>query len=338
MSVVGVKIAELPQLLTPQADDKIPVQHGQSTYKINYEDLIGPQGPKGDTGATGPQGAKGDTGDTGPQGPKGDTGDITPEAQAAANAAAASAAAAELSNAAAATSAANAEDSADRAEQAMVSKVDVSDIANNLTTTTAGKVLDARQGKVLADDVGATQSGLAIIVDGDTAAMAVPVGDYAYIRNNTHGLAEGLYTNTSSGAFPVSGGTANSTIFTAVSGGVLNALNSNMSNWEDITSQCTWASSTYFNTTYQKAVFVNKALKLVNISFMTNAGVPNTTKLVELPSIISIPAQFFLESPDSGCVRVQRYSTSSFSGVMESHGSMSNSGESHTTNVMIPYI
>ena len=35
----------------------------------------GPQGPKGDKGDTGPQGPKGDTGDTGPQGPKGDTGD-----------------------------------------------------------------------------------------------------------------------------------------------------------------------------------------------------------------------------------------------------------------------
>lgn len=34
----------------------------------------GPQGPKGDTGATGAQGSKGDTGATGPQGPKGDTG------------------------------------------------------------------------------------------------------------------------------------------------------------------------------------------------------------------------------------------------------------------------
>ena len=34
----------------------------------------GPQGPKGDTGATGPQGPKGDTGATGATGPKGDTG------------------------------------------------------------------------------------------------------------------------------------------------------------------------------------------------------------------------------------------------------------------------
>ena len=35
----------------------------------------GPQGEKGDTGATGPQGPQGDPGATGPQGPKGDTGD-----------------------------------------------------------------------------------------------------------------------------------------------------------------------------------------------------------------------------------------------------------------------
>ena len=39
----------------------------------------GAQGPKGDTGATGPQGPKGDTGATGPQGPKGDTGATGPQ-------------------------------------------------------------------------------------------------------------------------------------------------------------------------------------------------------------------------------------------------------------------
>ena len=35
---------------------------------------VGPQGPKGETGAQGPQGGKGDPGETGPRGPKGDTG------------------------------------------------------------------------------------------------------------------------------------------------------------------------------------------------------------------------------------------------------------------------
>lgn len=39
----------------------------------------GDQGLKGNTGATGPQGPKGDTGATGPQGPKGDTGPQGPQ-------------------------------------------------------------------------------------------------------------------------------------------------------------------------------------------------------------------------------------------------------------------
>ena len=68
------------------------------------------------------------------------------------------------------------------------------------------------------------EDGLAIIVNGDTCSTAVPIGGYAYIKNNTHGLAEGLYTNTSASAFPTSGGTANSSVFTAVSGGGLNSL------------------------------------------------------------------------------------------------------------------
>ena len=63
----------------------------------------------------------------------------------------------------------------------------------------------------------ALENGLAYIVDGDTCTTAVPVGGYAYIKNNTHSLTEGLYKNTSASAFPTSGGTADSTVFTAVS-------------------------------------------------------------------------------------------------------------------------
>ena len=46
--------------------------------------IKGPQGPKGDTGATGPQGPQGIQGETGPQGPqglKGDTGDTGPQGE-----------------------------------------------------------------------------------------------------------------------------------------------------------------------------------------------------------------------------------------------------------------
>lgn len=73
------------------------------------------------------------------------------------------------------------------------------------------------------------QNAIAIIVDGDSAGQAVPVGGYAYIKNNTHGLTDGLYINSGSAAFPVTGGTADSTTFSAVSGGGLNSLNSNIS-------------------------------------------------------------------------------------------------------------
>lgn len=59
--------------------------------KVNLGRVVGPQGPKGETGAPGPkgdtgpqgpQGIKGDTGERGPQGPqgiKGDTGERGPQ-------------------------------------------------------------------------------------------------------------------------------------------------------------------------------------------------------------------------------------------------------------------
>lgn len=103
-------------------------------------------------------------------------------------------------------------------------KLDKASVYNALDKTTSGFALDARKGAALNDSLSATQSGIAIIVSGDMASMAVPVGGYAYIKDNTHGLAEGLYTNTSSAAFPTVGGTADSTVFTAVSGGGLNTI------------------------------------------------------------------------------------------------------------------
>lgn len=74
----------------------------------------------------------------------------------------------------------------------------------------------------LNDNIAKLREGVAIVVDGDTAALAVPVGGYAWIRNNGHGLTDGMYKNTSSSAFPVSGGTADSTVFTDVQNGAVN--------------------------------------------------------------------------------------------------------------------
>lgn len=68
------------------------------------------------------------------------------------------------------------------------------------------------------------RDAIAIIIDGDVAGQAVPVGGYAYIKNNTHGLTDGLYINSGSAVFPATGGTADSTTFTAVSAGGFNDL------------------------------------------------------------------------------------------------------------------
>ena len=92
----------------------------------------------------------------------------------------------------------------------------------------------------------AVPGSIAIIVDGDTAGTAIAPGQYAYIRNNTHGLAEGLYKNKSSSAFPTSGGTADSTVFEAVSGGGLNSAKTKYVDVTDIVLQdLTWDTSTY---------------------------------------------------------------------------------------------
>ena len=47
--------------------------------KVDLGQVVGPQGPQGNTGAQGPQGEKGETGARGPQGVKGDTGPQGPQ-------------------------------------------------------------------------------------------------------------------------------------------------------------------------------------------------------------------------------------------------------------------
>ena len=121
----------------------------------------GPQGPKGDTGATGPQGPqglKGEKGDTGPQGPQGEKGDpgtitidtslSTTSTNAVQNKAIATAV-----NDKANTTHTHSISEVTSLQTNLNAKVNTSDIANNLTTTASGKVLDARQGKALKDYV-----------------------------------------------------------------------------------------------------------------------------------------------------------------------------------------
>lgn len=100
---------------------------------------------------------------------------------------------------------------------------DITDIQDDITDI-QGDITDI-QGDITSLETNTENlaGGLAYIVDGDTATVAVPANGYAYIKNNTHGLSEGLYINASGATFPVSGGTATSSIFTPASG-VLNNL------------------------------------------------------------------------------------------------------------------
>lgn len=74
------------------------------------------------------------------------------------------------------------------------------------------------------------QAGLAIVADGDTHA-AITAGQYVYVRNNTHSLAEGLYV---ASANVSANGNITGSNMTAVSGGGLNALNSKIANFNSV--------------------------------------------------------------------------------------------------------
>lgn len=125
------------------------------------EQLASLKGPKGDTGAQGPAGPKGDKGDIGPQGPQGEKGDkgdpgaitidtslSTTSTNAVQNKAIATAV-----NGKANTTHTHEISEVTNLQTNLNNKVNTSDIANNLTTTASGKVLDARQGKALKDYV-----------------------------------------------------------------------------------------------------------------------------------------------------------------------------------------
>lgn len=81
--------------------------------------------------------------------------------------------------------------------------------------------------------INAIERGLAIVVDGNNASSAVPVGALAYLKNNENGLQEGLYANVSNTPYPTTGGTADANVFTAVPN-VLNSLKQDLSTVETI--------------------------------------------------------------------------------------------------------
>lgn len=115
--------------------------------------------------------------------------------------------------------------------------VKTTDIANNLTTTTGGKVLDARQGKVLKDGLDRTDNGIAIVINGNqtTHTGGVAVGEYVIVRNSTiSGITDGSYK----AAQAIPANTAiDSTYLEAVDGGGLNDIQQSMVKKVTITPQ-----------------------------------------------------------------------------------------------------
>ena len=60
------------------------------------------------------------------------------------------------------------------------------------------------------------ESAIGIVVDGDSASAIVNPETIVFIKNNTHGLNDGIYKNISGAIFPISGGTADVTVFSQV--------------------------------------------------------------------------------------------------------------------------
>ena len=148
----------------------------------------------------------------------------------------------------------------------------LADIDAELLSDIQGDISDIQA--AISGGLGPSGDGLAYIVDGDTAAVAVPAGAYAFIKNNTHSLADGFYQNTSGSSFPTSGGTADSTVFTAVpSEGVLNSLNNKIKLFPDVTnilSDSHAAGSVLNYTATQDCYFIGWATRTADTKVMLN--------------------------------------------------------------------
>ena len=109
------------------------------------------------------------------------------------------------------------------------SGLDPSDIANNMTTTEAGKVLDARQGKVAKDMIDGLAASMGIVEDGDTATHAIAKGQYVIWKKALYTADAAITVGTT---LVATGGSKN---LTAVENGGLNALNASSFHKPDYT-------------------------------------------------------------------------------------------------------
>ena len=243
-SGTDVSIGEyvLIQTQAGQTDNGKVYEKGNSSWLfiVQMAGVQGPAGPQGPQGIQGVQGEKGDTGERGPQGEQGIQGVQGPAGPAGEGV----------------PTGGNAGEYLRKLSGADYD-TDWEAPVNNLTETAAGKVLDARQGKVLSDSLANTQDAIAIGANGDSHA-AIASGQAVFVRGHSS-LANGLYWAKTAIAQNAALSTSN---LTADSVGGFNALKADVdtlqskSNPVVITSSTSLASLTTSSTSGGKGIAI----------------------------------------------------------------------------------
>ena len=189
----------------------------QAKMSGEFDGAVGPQGPqgeKGDTGATGPKGEKGDTGATGPKGEKGDTGATGPQGPQGPAGSDASVTAANIA-------AALGHEPADKAKvEVLGARMDALTALGEGSTTGDAELVDARvdiEGKVWANIGGHLRGITGKIVDACCDKVIVEGDNYnllktsevelsARLQNDVEGTISSTATNAVTGWIPVTYG------------------------------------------------------------------------------------------------------------------------------------
>lgn len=152
-------------------------------------------------------------------------------------------------------------------------KVNTSDIANNLTTTAGGKVLDARQGKTLNDKEQATRNSIAPTEDGTNYSKSYSKGDEFY-RNGTLYKVTASSVNTSTAINTGSGGNATS------AGSITSQINP-LLYYQTGTASNGWTDTKGTWTVTRKGNVVEVQ---INLAFLNNLAALQALRIRDMPS------------------------------------------------------
>ena len=161
----------------------------------------------------------------------------------------------------------------------------VADINYNST------VIDQKVGPVgstsLQAQVDSAEQAMAYVVNGNTAPSGgIPSGKYVYVKNNTNGIATGMYITT---AAISSGATVQASSLSACSEGAVNSLNSKL---EPIRQEITFSNihqGLTIHGTYRTAYISGNIVKCY-IMITVNTGIPSWSELFRITNNNMKPA------------------------------------------------